>query len=167
MPTIDKDLEQQKISGLTQDGKYLTFALGKEEYGLEILQVREIIGLMQITAVPNLPPYIKGVINLRGKIISVIDLRLKFSMPEKEYTNETCIIVLNVGDILMGIIVDNVCEVLNISQEDIEPAPNFGTNIRTDFIIGMGKSGQNVKTLLNIDKVLTENDLQTLEKQQG
>lgn len=143
-------------SALAQEGKYLTFALGNEEYGVEILQVREIIGLMDITAVPQVPQYVKGVINLRGKVIPVVDLRLKFQMPEVEYTKETCIIVLNVKDTMMGIIVDRVCEVLDIKQQNIEPAPNFGSRLESDFITGMGKIGDNVKILLDIEKVLTE-----------
>ncbi|MEI8344762.1 MAG: chemotaxis protein CheW, partial [Candidatus Omnitrophota bacterium] len=137
-------------------GKFLTFALGHEEYGLEILEVREIIGLMEITAVPEVPEYVKGVINLRGKIIPVIDLRLKFGMAKVEYTKETCIIVLNVTNTLMGIVVDRVCEVVDIAQDNIEPPPNFGAKIQTEFITGIGKVGEKVKILLNIQKVLTE-----------
>ena len=110
-------------------GKYLTFALGKEEYGVEILKVREIIGLLSITPIPQTPQYVKGVINLRGKVIPVVDLRLKFHLPEKEFTQRTCIIVVNVeaGDIsmLMGIVVDGVSEVLNLAEADIEVATNI------------------------------------------
>lgn len=141
---------------VAREGKYLTFALGHEEYGLEILQVREIIGLMDITSVPRVPEYVKGVINLRGKIIPVIDLRLKFGMEKVEYTNETCIIVLNVADMMMGVIVDKVSEVLDITQDRIEPTPKFGTSLHTDFITGIGKVGDKVKILLNIERVLTE-----------
>lgn len=139
-----------------QEGKYLTFALGREEYGVEILSVREIIGLMEITAVPQVPDYVKGVINLRGKVIPVIDLRLKFSMKAVDYTSETCIIVLTVADMLMGIIVDHVCEVLDIEQGCIEPSPQFGGGLRADFILGMGKVGDQVIILLNIERILTE-----------
>ena len=146
-----------------KEGKFLTFALGHEEYGLEILQVREIIGLMDITAVPQVPMYVKGVINLRGKVIPVIDLRLKFGMKSIDYTNETCVIVLNVNSILMGIIVDRVCEVVDIAQDHIEATPTFGARLNTDFITGMGKVGDKVKILLNIEKVLTE-DVQLAEK---
>jgi purine-binding chemotaxis protein CheW len=144
------------VLAVAKEGKYLTFALGHEEYGLEILQVREIIGLMDITAVPKVPEHVKGVINLRGKIIPVIDLRLKFGMPKVDYSNETCIIVLNVADMLMGVIVDKVSEVLDISQDRIEPTPKFGTSLHTDFITGIGKVGDKVKILLNIERVLTE-----------
>ena len=111
-------------------GKYLTFVLAEEEYGLEILKVREIIGAMDITSVPRTPDYVKGVINLRGKVIPVVDLRLKFDMAEIERTEETCIIVVNVGDVEMGIIVDKVSEVLDIAEEEIEDPPAFGASRR-------------------------------------
>ena len=139
-------------------GKYLTFALGKEEYGLEILKVREIIGYMEITAVPRTPSYVKGVINLRGQVISVVDLRSKFGMKTAERTEQTCIIVVEIRQggrkLSTGIIVDHVSEVLNIAEEQIEDAPGFGASIDSDFILGMGKIGQSVKILLDIDKVL-------------
>lgn len=146
-----------------REGKYLTFALGHEEYGLEILVVREIICLMEITAVPKLPDYIKGVINLRGKMIPVIDLRLKFGLAKIDYTKETCIIVLNVHEFLMGIIVDKVCEVLDIAKENIDPPPNFGAQVDAGFLTGIGKVGEKVKLLLNIDTVLRE-DVTSAEK---
>jgi len=142
---------------LAKEGKYLTFALGKEDYGLEILKVREIIGgLMSITAVPQVPAYVKGVINLRGKVIPVIDLRLKFKMPSIETTAETCIIIVNLNDVLIGIVIDKVIEVLDIKQQMIEPAPNFGANVHTDYILGIGKVNDSVKILLNIEKILGE-----------
>lgn len=148
--------EKKQVSILAEEGKYLTFALGNEEYGVEILQVREIIGLMEITAVPQVPEYIKGVINLRGKVIPVIDLRLKFCMEAIAYTGETCIIVLQIHDTIMGIIVDRVCEVLDIAEKNIEAPPNFGTKINTDFITGMGKVADSVKILLNMQKIMTD-----------
>ncbi len=147
---------KNNTGNIAKEGKYLTFALGHEEYGLEILQVREIIKLMDITAVPKVPDYVKGVINLRGKIIPVIDLRLKFGMPKVDYTSETCTIVLNVCSSLMGVIVDHVSEVLDITTENIEPTPQFGASIHTDYIIGIGKVGDKVKILLDIERVLTE-----------
>ena len=136
-------------------GKYLTFSLGGEEYGLEILKVREIIGMMGITSVPRTPGFVKGVINLRGKVIPVIDLRLKFGMPAAEQTEETCIIVVDVGKVEMGIIVDKVSEVLNIASDEIEDPPSFGVDVDTDFILGMGKAEEKVTILLNISRVLT------------
>jgi purine-binding chemotaxis protein CheW len=140
-------------------GKYLTFVLAEEEYGLEILKVREIIGMMDITAVPRTPNHVKGVINLRGKVIPVIDLRLKFGMPEIDRTEETCIIVAYVGNIEMGIVVDRVSEVLNIAEAEIEEPPSFGVSVDTDFILGMGKANGRVEILLDISKVLTGTEL--------
>ena len=148
---------------LAKEGKYLTFALGKEDYGLEILKVREIIGMMNITAVPQVPGYVKGVINLRGKVIPVIDLRLKFGMKEIDTTVETCVIVINLNEVLIGIIIDKVKEVLDIKQGNIEPAPNLGANVHTDYILGIGKVSETVKILLNIEKVLGE-DLTLADK---
>jgi purine-binding chemotaxis protein CheW len=141
-------------------GKYLTFALGREEYGLEILKVREIIGYMDITAVPRTPPYVRGVINLRGQVISVVDLRAKFGMPAADRTDQTCVIVVEIRGpggrkLSTGIIVDRVSEVLNVAADQIEEPPSFGAAVDTDFILGMGKVGQTVKILLDIDKVLT------------
>ncbi len=151
---------------LDKEGKYLTFALGSEEYGLEILKVREIFGYMEITAVPQTPHHVKGVINLRGQVIPVIDLRAKFGMETAEVTEETCIIVVEIsqGDhtFSTGIVVDHVQEVLDIAGEDIEEAPQFGSSVNTDFILGMGKIGETVKILLDIDKVLAGEDFVSL-----
>ncbi len=145
-------------------GKYLTFALGHEEFGLEILKVREINGYMEITAVPQTPSHVKGVINLRGQVIPVIDLRMKFGMDAAEVTEETCIIVVEItqGDrrFQTGIVVDRVKEVLDIAGENIENSPQFGSNVDTDFILGMGKVNGAVKILLDIDKVLGGDNLQ-------
>jgi len=141
-----------------KEGKYLTFALAQEEYGLEILKVREIIGYIDVTAVPQTPHYVKGVINLRGQVIPVVDLRAKFGMETAAVTDETCIIVVEITHgsrkFNTGIVVDRVQEVLDIAGEDIEDAPEFGASVNTDFILGMGKVGESVKILLDIDKVL-------------
>ena len=146
---------------IDKEGKYLTFALGQEEFGLEILKVREIIGYMDITAVPQTPHHVKGVINLRGQVIPVIDLRLKFGMEEAEITEQSCIIVVEIDagtrQFQTGIVVDHVQEVLDISAKDIEDSPEFGS-VNTDFILGMGKIGDSVKILLDIDKVLGGED---------
>lgn len=139
-------------------GKYLTFKLADEEYGLEILKVREINGLTDITGVPQMPPYMKGVINLRGKIIPILDLRLKFGLPEAERTEQTCVIVVNVG-LEIGILVDTVSEVLDIPSDHIEPPPVLDDQTDTGFILGMGKVGESVKILLNIDQVLSQAEL--------
>ncbi|HEY3296860.1 MAG TPA: chemotaxis protein CheW [bacterium] len=148
-----------------RQGKYLTFELADEEYGLEILKVREIIGSMSTTAVPGMPAYVKGVINLRGKVIPVIDLRLKFGMEGTEQTAETCIIVVDVQGNLMGVVVDKVSEVLDIRGEDIEDAPNVGVAVQNDFILGMAKAKGRVKILLEISKVLCDKDLVLIAEQ--
>lgn len=139
-------------------GKYLTFKLADQEYGLEILKVREIMGLIDITAVPQMPHYMKGVINLRGKTIPTIDLRLKFGLAEAEHTEQTCIIVVDVGREI-GILVDTVSEVLDIAGDNIDPPPVMNDGADTSFILGMGKVGDAVKILLDIDKVLTAGEL--------
>ena len=154
---------QQLNKAITEkEGKYLTFALANEEYGLEILKVREIIGYMEITAVPQTPAYVKGVINLRGQVIPVVNLRTKFGMETTDTTEETCIIVVETGQkghsFSTGIVVDHVEEVLDIAGEDIEEAPQFGSTVNTDFILGMGKIGESVKILLDIDRVLAGDD---------
>jgi purine-binding chemotaxis protein CheW len=146
-------------------GKYLTFKLVDEEYGLEILKVREIIGLLPITNLPRTPVFVRGVINLRGKVIAVIDLRKKFELDVMDDTDQTCIIVVDVtgtngGVVEMGILVDSVSEVLDIKGEDIEESPSFGTNVDTAFILGMAKTKGSVKILLNIEKVLSPADLE-------
>ena len=145
-------------------GKYLTFGLAEEVYGLEILKVREINGVMDITAVPRTPQFVKGVITLRGKVIPVIDLRLKFDMEEAERTEETCIIVVNVGDVEMGIIVDKVSEVLEIAESDIEDSPAFGASVDTDFILGMGKANEKVTILLDIGKIVAGQGLSAVKE---
>jgi purine-binding chemotaxis protein CheW len=135
-------------------GMYLTFCLDGEEYGLEILKVREIIGMMSITAVPRTPDFIKGVINLRGKVIPVIDLRLKFNLVEAEHTDETCIIVVDVGQTEVGLVVDRVSEVRDIAGSEIDDPPTFGTAVDSSFLLGMGKSENKVTMLLHIENVL-------------
>ena len=149
---------QAANGGVYRDGKYLTFSLAGEEYGIEILKVKEIIGMMPITVVPRAPGQIKGVINLRGKVIPVVDLRLKFGLETTPYTERTCIIVVEIalgaGKVFMGIVVDSVSEVLNIRASDVESAPDFGSKLDTEYILGMAKSEQGVKILLDIDGVL-------------
>jgi purine-binding chemotaxis protein CheW len=151
-------IEQVKVMN-NREGKYLTFSLAAEEYGISILRVKEIIGMMAITTIPKTPAYVKGVINLRGKVIPVVDIRLKFGMEEMEYTDRTCIIVVEVrtdtGKVLIGIVVDAVSEVLNVRNSDIEDTPAFGTSMNTDYILGMAKAGGGVKILLDIDIVIS------------
>ncbi len=154
-------------SGPEVGGKFLTFFLGPEEYGLEILKVHEIIGLMPITPVPRTPAHIRGVINLRGKIIPIACLRLKFGMEQTEQTAETCIIVVKAQDVEVGVVVDRVSEVADIASEEIEEAPSFGSDVNTEYILGIGKSEGRVKLLLDIDKVLTMQDLAALRSAAG
>jgi purine-binding chemotaxis protein CheW len=159
----------QAIKATTiKTGKYLTFTLDEEEYGIGILKVKEIIGMMPITTVPRTPDFVKGVVNLRGKVIPVMDLRLKFDMGAIPYTERTCIIVVEIdsedGTVLIGIVVDAVSEVLNIQEKEIEETPAFGTQLNTDYILGMAKTEGGVKILLNIDKVLSTEELSGLEK---
>jgi len=152
-------------------GKYLTFKLVDEEYGLEILKVREIIGLLPVTSLPRTPSFVRGVINLRGKVIPVIDLRQKFGLDVTDDTDQTCIIVVDVAgeaaSIQIGIIVDSVSEVLDIKGEDIEEAPAFGSSVDTAFILGMAKAKGSVKILLNIEKVLSTSELSDIAFRQG
>ena len=163
MAEVTTQAEQTNKALLDKEGKYLTFALANEEYGLEILKVREIFGYMDITAVPQTPHYVKGVINLRGQVIPVIDLRAKFGMETADVTEETCIIVVEITQdnrkFNTGIVVDHVSEVLDIAGEDIEETPQFGASVNTDFILGMGKIGESVKILLDIDEVLSSDNL--------
>ncbi len=156
---------------VAQAGKYLTFKLGAELYGLEILKVQEIIGIMSVTHIPRSPEYVRGVINLRGKVIPVVDLRLKFAMEQMDDTDRTCIIVVQVAtaqrEVTMGIIVDEVSEVLEVRGEQIEPPPTFGSAVDTDFILGIGKVEQKVIMLLDVDRVLGGGELVALEQTAG
>lgn len=152
-------------------GKYLTFNLQRESYGIDVLKVREIIRLDKITTVPQMPAYVCGVINLRGKIIPVINLRLRFGFPDTQHTEQTCIVVVLVKlpggtSSQMGLVVDGVEEVVNFAAADIEQTPDFGANISTDCILGMAKVKGIVKTLLDIDRVLSGDALHTLVKAQ-
>jgi purine-binding chemotaxis protein CheW len=156
--TTATSAEKRKISELLA-GKYLTFRLAEEEYGLEILKVQEIIQMQAVTKVPRTPDYVRGVINLRGKVIPVVDLRTKFGLPNSKDTEKTCIIVVQIthadAKVTTGIIIDEVKEVLDIKEENIEETPSFGASVKTEFILGMGKIGDSVKILLDIDKVMS------------
>jgi purine-binding chemotaxis protein CheW len=168
MATESERMDQAFKAMGSKEGKYLTFSLAGEEYGIGILKVKEIIGMMPITTVPRAPASVKGVINLRGKVIPVMDLRLKFGMEETAYTERTCIIVAETkgesGVLLIGIVVDSVSEVLNIKAADIEETPAFGARMNMDYILGMAKSNGGVKILLNIDRVLGEEDVTFLDQ---
>jgi chemotaxis signal transduction protein len=158
--------EDTKRNGPDREGKYLLFALDNQEYGIGILSVKEIIGMMSIRAVPQTPPLFKGVINLRGKVIPVIDLRLKFALEEQAYNERTSIIVLEVRGkdrpMEVGIVVDSVCEVLNIKAADIDETPSFGSSMDTDFILAMAKMDGGVKTLLDANGLFSSTERQMI-----
>ena len=158
--------EIDKKNNQIETGKHLTFSLGTETYGIDVLKIKEIIGVINITVVPRMPDFIKGVINLRGKIIPVIDLRLKIGFEFREYDERTCIIIVEIlinNDIIMlGVIIDTVLEVVNITEENLEPAPNFGMKINTSFISGMAKIESKVIALLNIEELLSTEDIEKI-----
>ena len=168
MTEVDEKIDQAVKAMGDKEGKYLTFTLAEEEYGIGILKIKEIIGMLPITSVPQTPEFVKGVINLRGKVIPVMDLRLRFGMPSIDYSERTCIIVVEIGGqagtILAGIVVDAVSEVLNIKGDDIEKTPTFGTKLNTDYILGMAKMEGGVKILLDIDQVLSTAELSLLSE---
>lgn len=146
----------------TQKGKYLTFILGKESYGIEIQYVTEIIGIQAITEIPELPDYVKGIINLRGKIIPVMDVRLRFKKEVKEYNDRTCVIVIDINDLSIGLIVDSVAEVINIPEQDIEAPPKMNKGYNNRFIKNIGKVGNDVKLLLDCEKLLNGEDISSI-----
>lgn len=155
---LDDEMDEEMED--TQEDKYLTFVLNHEEYGIEIKHVIEIIGIQNITSVPDMPVYIKGVINLRGKVIPVMDVRMRFNINEQAYNERTCIIVITVNEQLVGLIVDEVSEVLDIPKTAVEPPPKVNRGAGSKFVQGMGKVGDAVKILLNADKLLFEEDLE-------
>ena len=146
----------------TQKGKFLTFSVGREAYGIEIKFVTEIIGIQDITEVPELPNYVRGIINLRGKIIPVIDVRLRFKKEPKEYNDRTCIVVIDIKETSVGLIVDNVAEVINIDDSNIVPPPDIKTGFHNRYVRGIGKVGNEVKLLLDCDKLLNDDELEGL-----
>ena len=156
MITDDIDIEED-----TQKGKYLTFVLDNESYGIGINNITEIIGIQPITVIPELPDYIKGIINLRGKIIPVMDVRLRFKKPPREYNDRTCIIVVDINDLTIGFIVDSVSEVLKILDQDIVPPPNLN-KVTNKYIRGIGKIDKDVKLILDCDKLINDDDMDIL-----
>ncbi|MCS6284655.1 MAG: purine-binding chemotaxis protein CheW [Nitrospira sp.] len=154
-----KEINQQ--IGLTTDGsQFLTFQLGEELYGVDILRVQEIKGYTAVTRIPNTPAHIKGVLNLRGTIVPIVELRTKFGMPTIDYTMFTVIVVVVVREKIMGLVVDAVSDVLNIDKKDIQPAPQFGAKVDVSFLNGIGKSGDKLVALLDMDRLLSDSDLQ-------
>lgn len=156
-------LEEQQED--TQEGKFLTFSLGEEEYGIEIRHVTEIIGIQNVTDLPDMPDYVKGVINLRGKVIPVIDVRLRFLMKERAYDERTCIVVVNINGMAVGMIVDSVSEVIDIPGGDIEPPPKVKKGEASRYIQGLGKVGEDVKILLEIEKLLFNEEMEQIREQ--
>ncbi len=157
MEALGTDVSRERLA-VVREGKYLTFTLAGEDYGIGICKIKEIIGMMSITRIPHSPDCVKGVINLRGKVIPVVDLRLQFGIEEGQYSEKTCIIVVEVtsgnSNKSVGIIVDSVSEALNIRGTEIEDTPDFGSCLDTRFILGMAKAGERIKILLDIDQVL-------------
>jgi purine-binding chemotaxis protein CheW len=160
MTNINDNVEE--IHEDTQKGRFLTFSIGKENYGIEIKNITEIIGMQAITEVPELPYYVKGIINLRGKIIPVIDVRLRFKKESKVYNDRTCIIVVDIMDISIGLIVDEVSEVITIEDENIVPPPSVKAGFHNRYVNGIGKVGNEVKLLLDCEKLLNDNEIENI-----
>lgn len=155
--TLLKEKKQEELGEL-----YLTFRMGEERYGIEILRVQEIIQMMTVTPIPRTPAFVKGVVNLRGKVIPVIDLRMKFSLPANNANEQNCIIVVDLGDMHMGVVIDSVSDVINFPKDKIDKVPSFGVNLDTAFIRGIGKEDEIVTILLDIHAVLTTDEQEAL-----
>lgn len=158
---INDDLYDEEDED-TQKDKFLTFRLAEEEYGIEICHVTEIVGMQKITTLPDMPDYVKGMINLRGKVIPVLDVRTRFKIPARDYDNRTCIVVVNINDSSVGLVVDTVRDVANIPEKEIEPPSQIQKKTGNSFIKGMGKVGDEVKILLDVDKLLYEKELEQI-----
>ncbi len=157
---LDDDLYDEDED--TQKDKYLTFHLAGEDYGIEIIFVTEIIGIQKITEVPDMPEFIKGVINLRGKVIPVMDVRTKFKLEARSYDERTCIVVVDINENSIGLVVDEVSEVVDIPEEQVEPPPKTGQGQSSRYLKGLGKMGADVKILLNVEKLLYEEELEQI-----
>lgn len=151
--------DSQEPGGGAQGGEFLTFTLGAEEYGIDILKVQEIRGYDAVTRIANAPPYIKGVINLRGTIVPIVDMRIKFRLGEPEYNQFTVVIILNLGGRTVGIVVDGVSDVMTLTAEQVRPAPDFGAIVDTRYVTGLGAVDQRMLILLDIEKLMTSGDL--------
>jgi purine-binding chemotaxis protein CheW len=162
MAKLVNEIELQEED--TQKGRFLTFKIGEEVFGIEIKHVTEIVGIQPITNIPEVPEYVKGIINLRGKIIPVIDVRLKFKKKPVEYNDRTCIIVIDIEDVSIGLIVDNVSEVVTITDENIVPPPTYKTGFQNRYIKGVGKSEEGVKLLLDCNKLLTDEEIENINE---
>lgn len=160
---VTEQVKHQHVKNDVEGGKFLTFFLGNEEYAIEILKVQEIIGLMPITPVPKMPSYIRGVLNLRGKIVPIMNLRSRFGLPEVDDTDETCIIVVQEEDYLMGVLVDKVSEVVDIETGNIEDVPSVGVSNHSEYLAGIGKVKESVKMIVEVHKVLFDVPEEVLE----
>lgn len=160
---LDEDLYDEEDED-TQKDKYLTFQLADEVYGIEIYHVTEVVGLQKITKVPDMPDFVKGVINLRGQVIPVMDVRIRFKMPPRDYDDRTCVVVVNVKETAIGLVVDEVSEVLDIPEKQIEPPPKVSKSGTSRFVQGLGKVGDRVTIILNAKKLLYEKELEKMER---
>ena len=163
MSTAVVERNEHHASANEDERQYLTFELGDEFYGVNILKVQEIKGYTDVTRIPNTPPYMKGVLNLRGTIVPIINLRMKFGMDQIDFTSFTVIVVVVVNERVMGMIVDSVSDVLTLGADDMKPAPALGTSVDTSFIDGIATTADRLVTLLDIDRVLTEKELEQVE----
>lgn len=159
--SLDEDWDDEDDVDSQKD-KFLTFKIGDEEFGIPIEHVIEIVGIQKITEVPDMPDFVKGVINLRGKVIPVMDIRLRFKMESIAYDDRTCVVVVNVGDVTIGLVVDTVSEVVDIPEENVSPAPRFSAAGSGRYVAGMGKIGEAVKILLDVNKLLHDSEIEAL-----
>ncbi|MGH8436974.1 MAG: chemotaxis protein CheW [Pseudomonas sp.] len=147
-----------------QAQEYLTFRLGREEYAIDILRVQEIRGYDQVTAIANSPAFIKGVINLRGAIVPIVDLRIKFNLDSVTYDEFTVVIILNIGRRIVGAVVDSVSDVMALAAEEIKPPPEFGSNFDTEYLLGLASAGDNMLILVDIEKLMTSREMALVEE---
>jgi len=156
-------MENMESSGVAASGEYLTFTLGEEEYGIDILKVQEIRGYDAVTKIANAPPFIKGVINLRGVIVPIVDLRIKFKLGQPTYDQFTVVIILNIGKRVMGIVVDGVSDVIQLNSENLRPAPEFGSILDTKYILGLGTLDERMIIVVDIEKLMSSQEMALVE----
>ncbi len=162
--TVDKQQVYNDLNDAVDTNQYVTFLIGNEVYGVEVLRVQEIIGMTRVTQVPNSMHFMKGVINLRGTVVPVVDMRLRFTMEEKDYDNFTVILIVEVKGTMIGMIVDSVSDVVNIPVKDIQDTPHFSANIRTDYIKGIGRIDEDLVIVLDVDKILSHEEIEKIEQ---
>jgi len=156
-------MEHSESTGTANSGEFLTFTLGAEEYGIDILKVQEIRGYDAVTKIANSPAFIKGVINLRGVIVPIVDLRIKFSLGEPTYDQFTVVIILNIGKRVMGVVVDGVSDVIQLSSDNLHPAPEFGSILDTRYIVGLGTVENRMIIVVDIEKLMTSAEMSLVE----